>query len=108
MKAFLEIAGSGLLPCSASKYLSTSTFGGSCSVTTLKWTSVCAGHDALIIFAAFRSSAVESGARGCEGTDFAVRGVSSVAISVDILTTGSISDGQGVSENAVRDLKHSG
>jgi hypothetical protein len=84
MKAFLDTDGNDLLPCSASRYFNTSVFGGSCNVTTLKWRSVCAGHDALIIEAAVWSSAAERGARGCEGTVFAVRGVASVAISVDM------------------------
>jgi hypothetical protein len=84
MKAFLETDGKDLLLCSASRYFSTSTFGGSCNVTTLKCKSVWAGHDALMIDAAVCSSAAERGASGCDGTDFAVRGVASVEISVDI------------------------
>jgi hypothetical protein len=84
MKAFLEIAGNDVLPCSASRYFSTSTLGGSCNVTTLKCKSVCAGHDALIVEAADLISAAERGASGCEGTVFAVRGAASVAISVDM------------------------
>lgn len=38
----------------------------------------------MTIDAAILISAAESGARGCEGTVFAVRGVESVAISADI------------------------
>lgn len=85
MNAFLEIEGNDLPLCSASRYLSTSAFGGSCSVTTLKWRSVWAGHEALIIDAAFRSSDADSGARGCEDTDILLRGTALVASFVDIL-----------------------
>lgn len=85
MKAFLDTAGNGLPLCSASRYFSASAFGGSCSVTTLKCKSVRAGHEALIIAAAFWSSFAESGARGCDGALFAVRGVASVAVSVDMI-----------------------
>ena len=38
-----------------------------------------------MIAAAFLSSDADSGARGCEDTDFALRGVGSVASSADIL-----------------------
>lgn len=84
MKAFLETVGSGFPLCSASRYCSTSTFGGSCNVTTLKCRSVRAGHDALIIAAAFWSSDAESGARGCDVTVLVVCGAASVATSVDM------------------------
>lgn len=87
MKAFLLIDGSCSWLCSASRYRSTSDFGGSSSVTTLKCKSVCAGHEALIICAAVVSSDAESGAKGCDGTLLARRGVGVevATVSVDIL-----------------------
>jgi hypothetical protein len=86
MKAFLDTAGNDRPLCSASKYFNTSAFGGSCSVTTLKCKSVRAGHEALIIPEAVLSSVAESGARGCNGTVCAARGVTLVTSSVDIAT----------------------
>jgi hypothetical protein len=64
----------------------TSALGGSCSVTTLKWISVCAGHEALIIAAVDVSSFSESGASGCVATSLVGRddGVSATT-SVDML-----------------------
>jgi hypothetical protein len=88
MKAFLLIEGSSFSACSASRYCNTSAFGGSSKVTTLKCRSVCAGHDALMIAAALFNSFAERGARGCDGTVFAVRDWGSVAdVSVDMLKT---------------------
>jgi hypothetical protein len=51
----------------------------------LKCKSVCAGHEALMIAAAFRSSDADKADRGCcTETDFSLRGLGLVAASVDI------------------------